>query len=256
MNRSYTLILFALCACSSSGSNASKDGPQFGNNKTSLSYQFVENGCDTGKHIFSDKASYCDALTNDELNNHCAASLRAQDFARNCNNGNQPTPSEEKPGEVTNNNSGQPSTHSPSTSTPNRNTYTRMPFSQISTPDDMVQCMKKYIQDWGTAGGSISSWEHEPAFNFAGKSFTASWHTYTSYGILSMTAAPSSLVNCGYETKENGIPDLDKGFCKATATNGDVQFDLSYGQPGEKSSKVKVADVQDSKIRCLGLPRP
>lgn len=49
-----------------------------------LSYQFEANGCPTGKHTFSDQASYCQALKDDAVNNYCARSLRREDFKARC----------------------------------------------------------------------------------------------------------------------------------------------------------------------------
>jgi len=49
-----------------------------------LSYQYSENGCDTGSHSFSSKSDYCAALQNDALNNGCAGDLRQGDYKQNC----------------------------------------------------------------------------------------------------------------------------------------------------------------------------
>ena len=48
------------------------------------SYQFSDNGCDTGEHVFSSKADFCAALTDEALNQGCAPALRLQHFQQAC----------------------------------------------------------------------------------------------------------------------------------------------------------------------------
>jgi hypothetical protein len=50
----------------------------------SLSYSFKVNGCDTGKKTFSDLASYCESLLNDEANNYCAVDMRQEMYKQRC----------------------------------------------------------------------------------------------------------------------------------------------------------------------------
>ncbi len=50
----------------------------------SLSYEFTENNCPTGKQTFGDQAAYCAGLKNDTLNKGCARSLRADAFKAQC----------------------------------------------------------------------------------------------------------------------------------------------------------------------------
>jgi hypothetical protein len=45
-------------------------------------YQMVENGCDTGEHVFYTKQALCDGLKNDALNNNCAADSRDRLYRR------------------------------------------------------------------------------------------------------------------------------------------------------------------------------
>lgn len=68
------LACLTLAACSSS--NETKT--------SSLKYQYVENGCDTGVHVFSSQADYCNALKDSSLNNGCAYTIRKQTFEANC----------------------------------------------------------------------------------------------------------------------------------------------------------------------------
>jgi hypothetical protein len=71
----FGLIACALSACGSSGKEE---------------YQFVENGCDTGKHEFKADSQaeatsqMCTALQDDKLNNSCAEDLRRNEFAGKC----------------------------------------------------------------------------------------------------------------------------------------------------------------------------
>lgn len=55
------------------------------------SYDFTENYCSTGEHVFKSKKNqsdlmeqYCEALQNNELNQHCALSLRHFAFQSKC----------------------------------------------------------------------------------------------------------------------------------------------------------------------------
>lgn len=51
---------------------------------SSYSYQFVENGCDTGNHRFPSLAEYCNALRDDRLNNGCAYRMRMETYKQKC----------------------------------------------------------------------------------------------------------------------------------------------------------------------------
>lgn len=52
-----------------------------------LSYQYIQDGCDTGPQKFQDAASYCEALKNNELNKNCAEGLRLKTYEKNCTQG-------------------------------------------------------------------------------------------------------------------------------------------------------------------------
>jgi hypothetical protein len=49
------------------------------------SYQFVDNGCDTGRHEFEDHAELCRALLDDAFNHWCAWRERHEKFQQDCN---------------------------------------------------------------------------------------------------------------------------------------------------------------------------
>ena len=72
--KSFMIIfsLLAMCACA-----VNKEDKK-------LSYDFTENGCKTNAHEFSSQQEYCDALKNDDLNNHCASSMRYDQFKQSC----------------------------------------------------------------------------------------------------------------------------------------------------------------------------
>lgn len=53
-------------------------------NSEEFTYEFEENGCNTGKHTFNSRDAYCKALADHDLNNGCAYSLRKQAFEANC----------------------------------------------------------------------------------------------------------------------------------------------------------------------------
>lgn len=56
----------------------------------SMSYQYNENGCDTGEHVFTGASEYsvqnqlCSALRNEALNHGCAREKRQSEFADEC----------------------------------------------------------------------------------------------------------------------------------------------------------------------------
>lgn len=56
----------------------------------SFSYQFVDNGCDTGNHSYPELAAMCSALQDDALNNHCASEMRQDKYRESCANIAQP----------------------------------------------------------------------------------------------------------------------------------------------------------------------
>ena len=47
-------------------------------------YQYNENGCETGKHEFDSKESYCNGLKNEDINHGCASSIREKTYKSNC----------------------------------------------------------------------------------------------------------------------------------------------------------------------------
>ena len=51
---------------------------------TDLAYNFDDNGCKTGAHSFDSKASYCQGLKDDVLNNGCAYSMRKVTYESEC----------------------------------------------------------------------------------------------------------------------------------------------------------------------------
>ncbi len=49
-----------------------------------LTYNFSENGCQTGEHTFYSEQQMCDGLKSDVLNNYCALRLRQIKFQADC----------------------------------------------------------------------------------------------------------------------------------------------------------------------------
>jgi hypothetical protein len=47
-------------------------------------------------------------------------------------------------------------------------------FDEVAKPEEMVSCIQTYITNWIVAPATISSWEHRPVYEFAGKYFFAS----------------------------------------------------------------------------------
>lgn len=95
MKNIFLLSIFALslAACSedSGGRKGSSGSNQnVGTSDIKDSYQFVMNGCDTGKHDFASasmeetKKQLCVALQDDQLNNSCAEPLRQDYFTKKC----------------------------------------------------------------------------------------------------------------------------------------------------------------------------
>ncbi len=66
-------ISMGLAACQ--GSRAKKE---------TLSYQFSNDSCTTGKKTFSDLTSYCSGLQDDATNNNCAAEMRLEAYNKKC----------------------------------------------------------------------------------------------------------------------------------------------------------------------------
>ena len=48
------------------------------------SYQFTENGCDTGQHEYNKKEDYCLALRDEGANRGCAPSMRGEASKKDC----------------------------------------------------------------------------------------------------------------------------------------------------------------------------
>lgn len=63
------------------------DAVEYNNSTSTYTYQFRENGCDTGKRTFSNKADLCEGLRSNSLNNGCAQNLRKRHFELNCSGG-------------------------------------------------------------------------------------------------------------------------------------------------------------------------
>ena len=49
-----------------------------------FSYQYLEDGCDTGRHEFSDHVELCKALLDGPLNHWCAPRLRLDYYEQEC----------------------------------------------------------------------------------------------------------------------------------------------------------------------------
>jgi hypothetical protein len=63
------------------GSTEIGDGKQ---ETKDLSYEFEENGCNTGRVKYKDSQDYCNALKDNARNNYCAGSMRYDEFKRAC----------------------------------------------------------------------------------------------------------------------------------------------------------------------------
>ncbi|MEC9282098.1 MAG: hypothetical protein VX642_05260 [Bdellovibrionota bacterium] len=74
------ISLFLLCNCSSESSSSNYCD----------SYQYKENGCDTGKMVFEGSSAeevnqlLCSALQDDELNRYCAYDMRLARYKQSC----------------------------------------------------------------------------------------------------------------------------------------------------------------------------
>jgi hypothetical protein len=81
-------VLTALSACQVSaeaGGHKLMDANLGGSsNTTSYSYDFTENGCETGTKVFSSIDDMCRTLRNDSANNYCASDLRFEFFRSQC----------------------------------------------------------------------------------------------------------------------------------------------------------------------------
>lgn len=53
-------------------------------NEEAFTYEYTENGCNTGKHSFSTLDAYCAALENNSLNNNCAVNSRQSAYYQKC----------------------------------------------------------------------------------------------------------------------------------------------------------------------------
>lgn len=68
------LLLIGIAGCSSSDHDS-------GSSKT---YEYIENGCSTGTHEYSDLKDFCQKISDDSLNNGCAYFIRQQEFKDRC----------------------------------------------------------------------------------------------------------------------------------------------------------------------------
>jgi hypothetical protein len=66
------LIVLSLSSLAACGSTEASDESK----SEKYTYEFEFNGCKTGKHSFSSKSEYCEALLDDDLNHGCARSMR------------------------------------------------------------------------------------------------------------------------------------------------------------------------------------
>lgn len=70
---------------SSCGEGLLKTEKKESSGSTNYSYEYTENGCNTGKRSFNSKDSYCKGLMDDSANNYCARSMREETYNKNCN---------------------------------------------------------------------------------------------------------------------------------------------------------------------------
>jgi len=70
------IFSIALAACSATVSSNT--------DATSLTYDMTCNGQPTGSHSFSSKASYCNGLLDDSLNNFACGQMRADTYRTSC----------------------------------------------------------------------------------------------------------------------------------------------------------------------------
>lgn len=135
-----------------------------------------------------------------------------------------------------------------------------MAIYEITTPEQMVNCMETYITRRIVSPASVRSWEHRPGFEFAGKYFFASWRSDDPvyyYGALALTVGKNSPapIHCDYPTDHNHIADRKNGFCKADVAEADVNFEyVTFIRGQEVTVEKKVAVIKDSKIFCVTQP--
>lgn len=72
------LVGVVSCGISHSSNDSS------GSDKSSLSYQYSYNGCETGEHTFGSEKELCDGLVNESLNKGCATQIRYPEYKRRC----------------------------------------------------------------------------------------------------------------------------------------------------------------------------
>ncbi len=83
----FVTSFLALSACSieAGGKKIAEVGGGGDNKKTeSYSYQYVENGCDTGKITAGSQQERCDKLRDDASNQYCARSMHFEAFKAEC----------------------------------------------------------------------------------------------------------------------------------------------------------------------------
>lgn len=76
-----SILVLTVSAC---GDGPLKTEKKESSGSSNYSYQYNENGCDTGKRAFSSKESYCDGLLDESANNYCARGMRQETYDRNC----------------------------------------------------------------------------------------------------------------------------------------------------------------------------
>jgi hypothetical protein len=87
LRRSHLLFAAASAgalAVTSCGMEFRSDDHPFDQREKLYTYQFSDNGCDTGKRQFEKHDEYCKALIDDAANRDCAHDLRQAQWDKSC----------------------------------------------------------------------------------------------------------------------------------------------------------------------------
>ena len=77
-----TLLSLAACGGGDSEGNGGNDNNVVSNSQK-FDYQFIFNGCDTGRHKLGSLSALCDRLESQSQNNNCAIDRRESYFKEN-----------------------------------------------------------------------------------------------------------------------------------------------------------------------------
>ncbi len=125
--------------------------------------------------------------------------------------------------------------------------------AEITSPDELVDCMTNYVQEQILAPDTVGSWEIWPKFGFDGNYISTAWFSKNSVSPGSVFAwvNEESAIHCSYESTKFGAPIRDSAKCAATIADGEFAVTYRYFDGPDHVGRSRViAEIIDSKIYC------